>query len=61
MVQLAGAIAFGLAAAAFLWEGDPILGFVFVTCALVWAGATWVQRPLRRPVSGERDGLLPRH
>jgi hypothetical protein len=60
MVQLAGAIAFGLAAAAFLWEGDPILGFVFVICALVWAGTTWAQRPMRRPATDEHDGLMPR-
>jgi len=60
MVQLAGAVAFGLAAAAFLWEGDPILGFVFVICALVWAGTTWALKPVHRPIEDERDGLLPR-
>jgi len=49
MVQLAGSSAFCGAAVAFLCVGDPILGFLSGTCALVWAATTSELRSLRLP------------
>jgi hypothetical protein len=49
MVQLAGSVAFGGAAMAFVFMGDPILGFLAAACALVWAATTSERRPLRLP------------
>ena len=49
MVQLAGSSAFCGAAVAFLCMGDPILGFLCGTCALVWAATTSELRSLRLP------------
>jgi hypothetical protein len=51
MCQLAGGIAFGLAAATFVRWDDPILGFLFIVCAIVWVATALV--PLEH-------GRLPR-
>ncbi len=47
MYQLIGA-AFCVAAMAFAFLGDPILGLLLVLCAIVWVATTPVLAPLRR-------------
>lgn len=44
MYQLVAA-ALGVAAGAFAWSGDPVVGFLFAVCIVVWVAIT----PLRRP------------
>ena len=48
MYQLIGA-AFCVAAAAFAFLGDPIMGLLLVLCAIVWAATTPALAPLRSP------------
>jgi hypothetical protein len=47
MYQLIGA-AFCVAAMAFAFLGDPIMGLLLVVCAIVWVATTPVLTPLRR-------------
>jgi len=47
MYQLIGA-AFCVAAVAFAFLGDPIMGLLLVLCAIVWAATTPALAPLRR-------------
>ena len=39
MHQLVAA-ALGIAAAVFVWAGDPVVGFLFALCAVVWLAVT---------------------
>ncbi len=39
MFQLVAA-ALGVAAGAFVWSGDPLVGFLFAVCVLVWVAVT---------------------
>ncbi|SJZ33160.1 hypothetical protein SAMN02745126_00420 [Enhydrobacter aerosaccus] len=39
MIPVIGTIAFGLAAAAFIRWGEPILGSLLVICAIVWVAS----------------------
>ena len=47
MYQLIGA-AFCVAAMAFAFLGDPIMGLLLVLCAIVWVATTPALAPLRR-------------
>jgi hypothetical protein len=47
MYQLIGA-AFCVAAMAFAFLGDPIMGLLLVLCAIIWVATTPVLAPLRR-------------
>jgi hypothetical protein len=47
MYQLIGA-AFCVAAVAFAFLGDPIVGLLLVLCAIVWVATTPALAPLRR-------------
>jgi hypothetical protein len=47
MYQLIGA-AFCVAAVAFAFLGDPIMGLLLVVCAIVWVATTPVLAPIRR-------------
>jgi hypothetical protein len=47
MYQLIGA-AFCVAAVAFAFLGDPIMGLLLVLCAMVWVATTPALAPLRR-------------
>jgi hypothetical protein len=53
MFQLIAA-ALGFAAGAFAWSGDPVIGFLFAVCTVVWIATTsghspfWMTR-LRKP------------
>jgi hypothetical protein len=44
MYQLVAA-ALGVAAGAFAWSGDPLVGFLFAVCTVVWVAITLVRRP----------------
>ena len=43
MYQLV-AVALGVAAGAFAWSGDPLVGFMFAVCAVVWLAVTAARR-----------------
>lgn len=48
MVQLFGGLVFGLVSGWFVYEGDPIVGFFFATCAIAWMATTSEFLPARR-------------
>jgi hypothetical protein len=49
MVQLTGSAAFAVVAFAFICTGDPIVGFLAATCALVWAAVISDRGSPRQP------------
>ena len=57
MYQLVGA-AVGIAAAAFVWSFDPILGLLLGICVLVWVAITAVRAPRRLSRPAKRVSVL---
>jgi hypothetical protein len=56
MIQSIGTIAFGLAAAGFIRWGEPIIGTLFVVCAVVWIAMALL--PADQSRTPKRGGLL---